>query len=128
MDFIVRHIKWIMLFSGALTCTMIYAVISPENALESTFGESIDGSLANLVVRSWGGLITLIGSMLIYGAFNPAVRTFAATIAATSKILYVALVVIFGSQYLNKAGLVIGFDSVVAILLFLYIYAAKRRT
>ena len=27
------HIKWIMLVSGALTCTMIYAFIAPQAAL-----------------------------------------------------------------------------------------------
>jgi len=104
---------------------MIYAVIAPEAALESTFGESIGGSLANVVVRSWGVLITLIGAMLIYGAFNPGSRRLVAAVTATSKISYAALVLVFGSQYLNKVGLVIGFDTVVAILLFIYLFTAR---
>ena len=32
--------KWIMLLSGVLTSTMIYAAIAPDAALQSTFGES----------------------------------------------------------------------------------------
>ena len=58
-------IKWIMLVSGALTCTMIYAAIAPQAMLRSTFGESLEGPLAELVVRNWGALIFLVGAMLI---------------------------------------------------------------
>ena len=61
------HIKWIMLVSGALTCTMIYAFIAPQAALTSTFGAALEGPVANVVVRNWGALITLVGAMLIYG-------------------------------------------------------------
>ena len=126
MPFIVRHIKWLMLLSGLLTCTMIYAVFAPQAALESTFGASFSSPLADVVVRSWGILITLIGVMLIYAAFNPHSRNLVAAIAATSKISYAALVVIFGKQYLSTAGWVIGFDSVVAIVLFIYLFSTKH--
>jgi hypothetical protein len=36
MNFIVANMKWIMLGSGVLTCTMVYAAIAPEAALRST--------------------------------------------------------------------------------------------
>ena len=68
MSWIVANMKWIMVVSGGLTCTMVYAAIAPQEALHSTFGESIEGPVAEIVVRNWGGLITLIGAMLIYGA------------------------------------------------------------
>jgi hypothetical protein len=48
MSFVTRNIKWVMLVSGALTCTMVYAAIAPEAALSSTFGETLDGPLAEL--------------------------------------------------------------------------------
>lgn len=32
-------IKWIMLVSGGLTLTMVYAAVAPEAAMRSTFGE-----------------------------------------------------------------------------------------
>ena len=81
MNWIISSMKWIMLISGALTCTMLYAAIAPQPALQSTFGESIDGPVANIVVRNWGVLIALMGGMLIYGAFNPPVRFLVLTIA-----------------------------------------------
>ena len=36
-------IKWIMIVSGVLTCTMVYAVIAPQAMLQSTFGETLGG-------------------------------------------------------------------------------------
>ena len=35
MNWIVSNMKWIMLVSGALTCTMLYAAIAPQAALRS---------------------------------------------------------------------------------------------
>ena len=93
--------KWIMLVSGALTCTMVYAAFAPQAMLRSTFGETLDGPLADLVVRNWGALIFLVGAMLIYGAFNAAVRPLVLLVAAASKIVFIALVLSNGSRYLQ---------------------------
>lgn len=114
-----------MLISGLLTCTMLQAVVSPEAALNQTFGESLTGPLANMIVRSWAVLIVLVGLMLIYGAFNPVNRKFAATVAASSKLIYSALIISLGDPYLAKAALIVGFDSFVAILLFVYVLTDK---
>jgi len=81
MNWIVANMKWVMLISGALTFTMIYAAIAPQAALRSTFGEALDGPLAEIVVRNWGALVALVGAMLIYGAFSPASRPLVLTVA-----------------------------------------------
>ncbi len=121
MNLLAKNIKWIMLVSGVLTCTMIYAAIAPEAALISTFGASVSGPVAEIVVRNWGALITLVGVMLIYGAFNEQHRSFILAIASISKIIFIGLVLGFGSQYLDKAGIAIGFDSVVVLLFLIYL-------
>jgi hypothetical protein len=113
MSWIVRHIKWIMLISGVLTCTMVYAAIAPQDALRSTFGETLDGPLAEIVVRNWGVLITLVGAMLIYGAFNPAVRPLVLIVAGASKVVFIALVLSHGGRYLgHQAGIAVAVDLV----------------
>src|SRR5439155_10772415 len=89
MNWIVAKIKWIMLVSGALACTMIYAAIAPQAALRSSFGA--DGPLAEIVVRNWGALIALVGAMLIYGAFNPATRPLQASLAIAVDLVMVVL-------------------------------------
>jgi hypothetical protein len=50
MTWIVVSMKWIMLVSGALTCTMLYALVAPEAALEGTFGENLRGPWRRLSV------------------------------------------------------------------------------
>ncbi len=119
MNWIVTKMKWILIVSGLLTCTMLYAAISPQAALLSTFGASLEGPLAEIIVRNWGVLITLIGVMLLYSAFNPPSRPLILTIAACSKVIFIILVLSYGQSYLgHPVGLAIVIDGV-AVLLFL---------
>jgi hypothetical protein len=108
---------WTMVISGVLTCTMLYAAIAPRAALRSTFGEALEGPLAEIVVRNWGVLITLVGAMLIYGAFHPPVRPLALAVAALSKGAFIALVLTHGRRYLGKqAGVTVGVDLVMVVV------------
>jgi hypothetical protein len=126
MSFVAGNIKWIMLMSGALTCTMVYAVIAPQAALRSTFGETLEGPLAEIVVRNWGALITLVGTMLIYGAFNPQIRSLALTVAGASKLVFIALVLSHGGRYLgHQAGIAIAIDLVWVALFACYLLGAR---
>jgi hypothetical protein len=126
MTFVARHIKWIMLVSGALTCTMAYAAIAPQAALRSTLGTALEGPVADIVVRNWGALITLVGAMLIYGAFNPPVRALALTIAGASKLIFIALVLSHGGLYLgHQAGIAIAVDAL-WVALFAWYLAGVR--
>lgn len=127
MTVLAKSIKWVMLTSGALTCTMIYAVIAPQAALVNTFGESLSGPLAEIVVRNWGALITLIGAMLIYGAFRPLHRHLILVVAVASKVVFITLVLTLGSQYLGKAGIAVAFDSLIVLYFFAYL-ASSRST
>jgi hypothetical protein len=119
-------IKWIMLISGALTCTMISAAMAPQRALRSTFGEALDGPVADIVVRNWGALIALVGAMLIYGAFNPPVRPLVLTVAGVSKLVFIGLIVAHGGQYLEKAAVPVVIDLVMVALFIGYLVGARR--
>jgi len=127
MTWLVSKIKWVMLVSGVLTCTMLYAVISPEAALNSTFGESLQGPVASIVVRNWGALIGLVGLMLIYGAFAPHARRLVLTVAGSSKLVFVALVLSYGTQFLSfQAGIAVVVDSVWVLVFGAYLLATHR--
>ena len=126
MRIVVANIKWIMLAAGVLTCTMIYAAIAPQAALRGTFGETLDGPLAEIVVRNWAVLITLIGAMLIYGAYHAAVRPLVLAVGALSKLVFIALVLAQGSRYLGQqAGIAIAIDAVWVVLFALYLAATR---
>ena len=126
MNMVANHIKWIMLVSGVLTCTLLYAAFSPQAALLNTFGASVSGPLAELIVRNWGVLIFLIGAMLIYGAFNPVHRKLVIIVAAISKIAFIGFLVTIGNQFLSAAGIAIAVDSVVILLFILYLIGTQR--
>lgn len=126
MTLITANIKWIMLVSGALTCTMAYAVIAPQAALLATFGETLDGPLAEIVVRNWGALIALVGAMLLYGAFHPPVRSLVLTIAGSSKLIFIALVLWQGGRYLgHQAGVAVAIDLLWVVLFALYLLGTR---
>lgn len=125
MPFIARNIKGLMLVSGALTMTMVYAAGAPAAALQSTFGESLQGPVAEVVVRNWGLLIALMGGLLIHGAFNPQVRRAALLTAGASKVAFIALVLGSGTRFLAYgAGTAVAIDAVMVLLFAGYLLAA----
>jgi hypothetical protein len=126
MAWLASKIKWVMLVSGVLTCTMLYAAVSPEAALNSTFGEGLQGPVASIVVRNWGALIGLVGLMLIYGAFAPPVRRMVLTVAGASKLVFIALVLSYGTQFLGfQAGVAVVVDSLWVLVFGAYLIATR---
>jgi hypothetical protein len=78
------------------------------------------------VVRNWGVLITLVGAMLIWGAFNPQARNIALIVAGASKIAFIALVLSHGGRYLGRqAGIAIAIDLVWVVLFAWYLLSAR---
>jgi len=127
MLWIVARIKWIMIVSGVLTATMIYAAVAPEASLQSTFGETLDEPLAKIIVRNWGLLIALVGGMLIYGAFRPPVRGLVLTVAALSKLAFIALIFSEGAKYLgHQAGIAVAVDGVMVLLFSGFLLTSSR--
>ena len=128
MSFIVDKIKWIMIVTGALTCTSIYTAIAPQAALQSTFGETLQGPLAEIVVRHWAIFVTLLGAMLIYGAFNPPVRRLVLTVGAVAKFCFFVLVVSQGGRFFaQQAGIAAVIDGICVILFVAYLAMARSK-
>ncbi len=123
MNWIITRMKWIMLVSGVLTCSMIFAAIAPQSALHSMFGLTLEGAIAEIVVRNWGALIAIVGAMLIYGAYHPPSRPLVLTVASVSKLIFISLVLLFGRQYLDhQAGVAVVGDSVMVLLFVIYLF------
>ena len=121
-----RTIKWIMLVAGLLTLTMIFVVVAPEAAMRKNFGIGIDSPAMEIVVRNWGALIALVGAMLVYGAFHPAVRPLVLTVAAASKTVFVALMLTRGRAYLGlDIGAAVVIDSIEIVLFVLFLFVSQ---
>lgn len=126
MTWIAKNFKWVMLVSGVLTFTMVYAALFPRAALESNFGETLDGPLAEIVVRNWGALIALVGVMLIYGAFNAASRQLVLAVAGLSKAVFITLVLMQGAKYLGQpVRIALVIDALMVLLFVGYLVAAR---
>lgn len=127
MGWVVKQIKWIMLVCGLLTVSMLFAAIAPQAALLSTFGTTLEGPLAEIIVRSWGLLIALVGGMLIYAAFNPPTRPLVLVVACISKLAFIGLILGYGRDFLgHQAGLDIIVDALMISLFVSYLLGVRR--
>ena len=129
MSWLVGKMKWIMLVSGLLTCTMVYAAVAPDAALVASFGAPLEGPAAQIVVRNWGALIALVGLMLVHGAFRPAVRPLVLTIASASKLIFIGLVLAYGRGFLSgQLGVSVAVDLVMVTLFVAYLAAERNES
>jgi hypothetical protein len=127
MRWIVARMKWIMLVSGVLTCTPIRAFFAPDTTLRAMFGVTLQGPVAEIVVRNWGLLIALMGALLIYGAFKPAYRPVLLVIAGLNKLVFIGLALSYGSAFLDhQVGISVAADSVMVMLFACYLLADRH--
>ena len=128
MSWIERNIKWILVVAGIFTSGMIYAVFAPQAALRAQFGESLAGPVADMVVRNWGALITLVGLMILYAAFHPEIRRFVLVVTGISKVIFIALVIAGGSNFMGHPIVIAALVDIVIVVLFgAYLLATARR-
>ena len=107
---------------------MAWAAFDPHAALRSMFGASLEGPLAEIVVRNWGALITLVGAMLVYGALRPAVRPLVVAVAAASKLVFISLVLAYGRAFLGGSlGVSIAVDATIVVVFIAWLAGTRRR-
>jgi hypothetical protein len=129
MSWIARHIHRIMMASGLLTLSMVYALVAPDAALHATFGAGVSGPVGDVVVRNWGALIGLMGVLLIYAARRPEVRPVALALAGASKAVFIGLVLSHGTQFLgHQAGVAVIVDSIWVAVFAAYLLTARTPT
>lgn len=115
----------LMVASGLLTLTMLYAAFAPVAAVQTFFGETPEGAFASVVVPNWGILIGLMGALLIYGAFKPSARKLALIVAGASKVAFVGLILAQGDRYMSGLGTAVIIDSVMIVLFAAYVILGK---
>lgn len=122
-----RAVRWIMIVSGLLTCTMLYAVVAPHQVLLSNFGTTYTGPSVEVVARNWGALVVLSGLFVIYAASRPRLRAPALVIAGAGKLVFVALVLIYARDLLDGPLRVpVAVDTAIVVLYALCLAAIRR--
>lgn len=118
MAWLAGNFHIVLMVSGLLTLTMLQFVFMPGRAMGSTFGETLEGPLADVIVRGWGLLIGLTGGMLIWAAFHPETRDLAVAVAVISKVFYMGSLLAKGGRFLKGfSGVTVLIDAVMAALL-----------
>lgn len=121
-----KVISGVMVVSGLLTLTMLYAAFAPAAALQRFFGESAGGAALNVVTPNWGVLIGLIGALLLYGALHRQARSVALVVAGVSKLAFIGLVLAQGERYLSSLGAAIVVDSIMVALFAVFLMFGRN--
>ena len=123
MPVLQRSIKWIMLVSGFITSSMLGVAFAPQVGLDAMFGTTLEGPLAEVVVRNWAALIGIVGLMLIYAAFRPVHRKLVLTVAIVSKMLF--MVLILANGFGADAAMTLVLDGVFVLLFIVYLVGMR---
>jgi hypothetical protein len=110
------HIEIILIVTGAAT-----AIAAPAPVLRMIYGAVPKDALSMALARHWGLLISLIGALLIYAAFHPAIREPAITLAAIEKIaLAVGILGTALHSHPVAAAIAVG-DATIGLIYVLYL-------
>ncbi len=87
------HVDLVLLVVGVYTLLALPQLFAPRLALARlTFGVKTDDDFTLLLARHWGLLAALVGGLLLYAAFHPAVQPPALLLGAVEKLGLSALV------------------------------------
>jgi hypothetical protein len=115
------HIEVILIVTGALTAIALLQFVAPQPMLRLIYDDAPEDEASLFLARHWGLLIFLVGALLIYAAFHPALRASATLLAAIEKI---ALgLAVFGTSLRRHPMLatIAAGDSLIAVVYVLYL-------
>ena len=116
------YIEPVLIVTGAITATALALFVAPSWAVRYTFGELLPSAAMRVVARHWGLLLFCVGMLLIYSAYNPAIRKPAVVLASVEKAGFVACV--FGTSLRRDriASLMATGDAAMALLYVFYLF------
>jgi hypothetical protein len=111
--------------ANIITFSMVFALFSPNQLLNSMFGGELDGPMAMLIVRNWGVLIALTGGMLIYGAFKAEQRPMVLVVSGLSKVTFIGLLISHGFAQQMLPTLIM--DCVFVMIFAIYLFSPQNQ-
>jgi hypothetical protein len=115
------HIEIILIVTGATTAMALAQFIAPASISRIIYGAAPKDVVGIFLARHWGLLVFLVGVLLIYAAFLPAVREPVAVVAAVEKIAFgLGILGTSVREYPIAAGIAVG-DTLIAFVYVLYL-------
>ena len=115
------HIEIILIVTGATTAMALAQFIAPASISRLIYGAVPTEVVGIALIRHWGLLVFLVGILLIYAAFHPALRAPVTVVAAVEKTAF--SLGIFGTSLRRHpiaAGIAVG-DILIPLVYVLYL-------
>lgn len=126
MAILVDNMQWVLVVCGVLTFSLVQAVFAPRAVMRAYFGEALESPAADMLVRNWGALVAAGGLLLIYAAFNPAVRPPVLIFVGAGKLVFVLLILSQAGRFLKgQARVAVIVDSIMVLLFAAYLVATS---
>ncbi|HEY1654480.1 MAG TPA: hypothetical protein VGF86_05150 [Candidatus Tumulicola sp.] len=106
----------ILLVTGILTLAGGIGALAPRRSAALLFGIDAPDAATTLVVRHWSLLIALVGVLLIWAAYDPAIRVPVMVVAAIEKFAIAAFVFLTPLRQRKQTVAVVAADTVMAIM------------
>lgn len=118
---VAAYIEPILLVSGIVTAGGVAAFLAPRAVTRLLFGAELAGDGSALVARHWGLLIFLIGCLIVYAAYSPALRFPVLIVAIVEKGAIIGLFFLGGVRWTPAMQLVAAVDGLFACLYAAYL-------
>ena len=115
------YIEPMLMITGAVTASMIGLCLAPRPLLRLLFGGAPQDAVSLLIARHWGLLVACVGALLIYAAFEPAIRVPVLWAAVAEKLALVALVMGTTMRQHGLAAAVAGADLLMSLIYLAYL-------
>ena len=79
------QIDLILVLTGLATASALVLFLAPVTMMRMLFGQAPSDALSILIVRHWGLLVGLVGTLLIYAAYHSEIRVPTLIVAIVEK-------------------------------------------
>lgn len=116
-----NHIQLILIVTGVITASMFLQFLAPRVIVRLVYGEEITDPVSLLVARHWGLLVGLIGALLVYAAFEPALRGPVVWVALIEKLALVAMLLGPAIRKRGRVASIAAGDLLMSLIYALYL-------
>jgi hypothetical protein len=118
------QIELVLVLTGVATASALVLFLSPVTMMRMLFGQAPSDALSILIVRHWGLLVGLVGTLLIYAAYHAEIRFPTLIVAIVEKATF-ALGVFLSPFHRRPAVLVMALaDAGMASVYLIYLIYA----
>lgn len=115
------HISIILYVIGGITASMIFQFMSPRAYLKAFNGLDVTDEISIFFARSAGAPIAMIGLLIIWAGYDPALRVPVLTAALIGKAAFVSSIALHAKSVAKGYVLAALFDGTAIIIFAVYL-------